>query len=46
MSTMAKVPGTLDAAEEQQKAMAQHDENKKITGGDYDKSHIHLLLQG
>ena len=38
MSTMAKVPGTLDAAEEQQKAMVQHDENKKITGGDYDKS--------
>lgn len=28
MSTMAKVPGTLDAAEEQQKALAQHDWNR------------------
>ena len=38
MSTMAKVPGTLDAAEEQQKALAQHDENRRITGEDYDRS--------
>ena len=38
MSTMNKVPGTLGLPEEQQKAVIQNDENKRITGGEYDKS--------
>ena len=38
MSTMNKVPGTLGLTEEQQKAVIQNDENKRITDGEYDKS--------
>ncbi len=38
MSKVIKVPGTSDAAEEQQKATSQQGENRKITDDNYDKS--------